>query len=54
MCVHACVHLLTFSSKNFSETIDWAFTVDSAYLQVVFVTENIAIKRSARSPESSI
>ena len=29
-------------------------TVDSAYLQVVFVTENIAIKRSARLPESSI
>ena len=29
-------------------------TVDSTYLQVVFVTENIAIKRSARLPESSI
>ena len=22
----ACVHLLTFSLKNFSETIDWTFT----------------------------
>ena len=30
------------------------YTVDSAYLQVVFVRENIAIKRSARLPESSI
>ena len=29
-------------------------TVDSAYLQVVFVRENIAIKRLARLPESSI
>ena len=29
-------------------------TVDSAYLQVVFVRENIAIKLSARLPESSI
>ena len=29
-------------------------TVDSAYLQVVFVRENIAIKQSARLPESSI
>ena len=25
-CMHACVHLLTFSLKNFSETIDWTFT----------------------------
>ena len=24
--VHACVRLLTFSLKNFSETIDWIFT----------------------------
>ena len=29
-------------------------TVDSVYLQVVFVRENIAIKQSARLPESSI
>ena len=29
-------------------------TVDSAYLQVVFIRENIAIKWSARLPESSI
>ena len=29
-------------------------TVDSPYLQEVFVKENIAIKRSARLPESSI
>ena len=26
VCVHVCVHLLTFSLKNFSETIDWTFT----------------------------
>ena len=27
MCVHACVHLLTFFYKNLtSETIDWTFT----------------------------
>ena len=26
VCVHACVHLLTFSLKNFSKTIDWIFT----------------------------
>ena len=27
VCVHAYVHLLTFSLKNFSsETIDWTFT----------------------------
>ena len=29
-------------------------TVDSAYLQVVFVRENIAIKQLAQLPESSI
>ena len=29
-------------------------TVDSPYLQVIFVRENIAIKRLARVPESSI
>ena len=29
-------------------------TVDSAYLQVVFVRENIAIKGLARLPENSI
>ena len=31
-----------------------ASTVDSAYLQVVFVRENIAIRRLARLPVSSI
>ena len=29
-------------------------TVDSAYLQVVFVRENIAIRRLVQLPESSI
>ena len=29
-------------------------TVESAYLQVIFVRENIAIKRSVRLPESTI
>ena len=37
-----------------NDSVALFITVDSAYLQVVFVRENIAIKRSARLPESSI
>ena len=39
---------------NMILSLDVSSTVDSAYLQVIFVRENIAIKRSVRLPESSI
>ena len=39
---------------NMILSLDVSSTVDSAYLQVIFVGENIAIKRSVQLPESSI
>ena len=42
-------------NNNFIRSItSFNGTVDSAYLQVVFVRENIPIKQSARLPESPI
>ena len=49
------LHIKTLSEAlNQILSFDVSSAVDSAYLQVVFVRENIAIKRSAWLPENSI